>query len=89
MTAPTPAPMMILPLSEERLREIIREELSGLTPKGDEGPLLLTCSALCRRLGVSRASVYRWRGEGMPSLRAGDEHRYELDAVMSWLRGRA
>jgi hypothetical protein len=90
VTAPTPAPVVLLPLSDDvldQLAERLAERLPRREPDS-EGPLLLTSSKLCRKLGVSRASVYRWRGEGMPAVKCGDEHRYILAEVLGWLRGR-
>lgn len=82
----------IVVTTEEKIAAIVREQVDEALAeqrdtKSDE-PLLLTCSKLCTKLGVSRASVYRWRSEGMPSIKAGDEHRYILAEVLGWLRGR-
>ncbi len=83
----------IIVTTPEQLATIVREQVDAAlaeraAPRADE-PLLLTCAALCRRLGVSRASVYRWRNAKMPSIRTGDEYRYVLDEVMAWLRRRS
>jgi predicted DNA-binding transcriptional regulator AlpA len=91
VTASTPAPVVVIGAAELAglVREAVREELEGrTTPESDE-PMLLSCSKLCKKLGVSRASVYRWRAAGLKSIRAGDEHRYILAEVLEWLRGRA
>ena len=80
-------PALALTLTVDELRELVRDVLlEERTPALAEEPLLLTCSKLCRKLGVSRASVFRWRGEGMPSIKAGDEHRYVVAEVLAWLR---
>ncbi len=83
--------MQLNVIDVDRLTEIVRDAVSSALAEqkpASSVPLLLTCAALCKRLGVSRASVYRWRGEGMPAIKAGDEFRYVLDEVMGWLRGR-
>ena len=90
MNAPANPRMVVASLDDIRdvVRQVLIDEREAIAGVEAE-PLLLTCSKLCKKLGVSRASIFRWRGEGMPSIRAGDEYRYVLDEVMAWLRGRS
>jgi excisionase family DNA binding protein len=91
VTAPTASPVIVVGVDELRdlLREVFREERAGGAVPKDE-PALITSSTLCGRLGVSRATVFRWRTkEGMPAVRIGrDDYRFELDRVLEWVRER-
>ncbi len=50
---------------------------------------LLDRQGLARALGVSLGSLDRLRKQaGFPELRLGDSARFELDAVVGWVRGR-
>jgi predicted DNA-binding transcriptional regulator AlpA len=82
---------LVVTLTVGTLRALIRAEREA--PHAESAPaiaepLLLTCAKLCARLGVSRASVYRWRNEGMPCIKAGDDFRYILAEVLEWLKAR-
>tara|TARA_Y100000310_G_C20290473_1_gene626984 strand:- start:238 stop:441 length:204 start_codon:yes stop_codon:yes gene_type:complete len=51
---------------------------------------LLSTSDLCKRFGISRQTVYRWRAEGMPtavnnSYNGGKTIRYDAEEVKTWL----
>lgn len=52
------------------------------------GPKLLDRAGLARAVGKSVASVDRLVREGLPFLAVGDVRRFELDAVLAWLRAR-
>lgn len=92
MTAPTPAPVVLLPLSDDVLDQIadrVAERLSvSVRPESDE-PLYLTGAKLCAKLGISKATLYRARKGGMSSVRVGDEHRYLLASARAHFEGRA
>lgn len=45
----------------------------------------LTKKDLCQWLKVSRATVDRWRQEGMPSKKIGRGVRFEKEAVLEWI----
>lgn len=70
------------------LRELISEELGQLTPRGPATPRLHDRSELAEALGCSVPTVDRMRDEGMPEFRVGDSPRFELAAVLDWLRAR-
>jgi phage terminase Nu1 subunit (DNA packaging protein) len=55
----------------------------------ERAPTLLDRQGLGQALGCSLATVDRLRREvGFPELRVGDGARFELDAVLAWLRNR-
>ncbi len=54
---------------------------SALLPVGINKPL--TAKELCAFLGISPASLIRWRSKGLiPSFRVGGSIRYDRDAVL-------
>jgi hypothetical protein len=74
-----------------QLVELVADAVVGrLEPllKAPARPALLDRRGLALALGVGLDTVDRMRGEGMPELRVGDAPRFELDAVIAWLRGR-
>jgi len=78
----------------ELLRRVVREELDRaiceLSPP-ERHPALLDRQQLAKELGVSAAKVDQLRREGIPhvQLGVGGVRRFELAAVLSWLRNRA
>jgi hypothetical protein len=69
------------------VRNAVADALAEHEPTSDR-PALLDRVALARALGVSASTVDRLRSEGCPSIRIGDVPRFELDAVLAWLRER-
>jgi len=54
---------------------------------------LLSTSDLCKRFGISRQTVYRWRSEGMPTAinnchKGGKTIRYDSEEIRDWLNSR-
>ena len=78
---------LVVTMTRDELRELIREELTELQPH-EVPSALITIDALCAALSCSRTTINRFRGEGMPSMRFGDSPRFELSAVLEWLRQR-
>lgn len=80
-------------ITEEKLRALVRAELEavladwmdpGTSPVGQAR--LLSCTQLCKVVGISRATLYRLRQEtGFPSIRIFGDHRYRVADVMRWL----
>ena len=74
--------------TKAQLRELLQELLSE--EREQEPPIDAVAAAeICRRLSISRSTLHRLRGEGMPCLRVGVEFRYEPAACLAWLRGRS
>ncbi len=46
---------------------------------------LLTMDELCKLLKLSRATINRWRKEGLPTKKIGKSVRFEKDMVFKWL----
>lgn len=68
-----------------RLRAVIGAASSTIT-----APALLDRAELAKKLNISPASLDRLRGElAFPELKIGDSPRFELEAVLRWLRARA
>jgi predicted DNA-binding transcriptional regulator AlpA len=61
-------------------------ELHAGTPDVDSR--LLSRAALAAELGVSVATITRWRAEGLPSIAVGSTPRYRLAAIHAWLDSR-
>lgn len=81
----------VVVLSPEQLRALVRDAVADLLEQHDgasAGPALLDRAGLARALGVSPPTVDRMRAEGAPELRVGDSPRFELAAVLGWLRER-
>lgn len=81
---------MLVTLTAADLRALVvdavADVLAELAP-GD-APALLDRRGLARALGCSPDQVDRLRREGCPELRLGDVPRFELPAVLAWLRSR-
>lgn len=50
---------------------------------------LLTQEELMDRLKIARATLYRWRKEGLPEVRIGRTIRFDLAAVTKWVAAHA
>ena len=46
----------------------------------------LTKVDLIKLLRISRATIDRWRKEGMPSIKIGKGIRFDKDEVMNWIK---
>ena len=81
---------MLVTLTVGQLREIVCDAvIDGIAQfKAGERPEQATLSGvdLARAVGLSRNAVTRLRKAGMPAIKLGDIHRYELKACMDWLR---
>jgi hypothetical protein len=77
-------------LTAEELAEVVRsvlaEELAERLPK--TGPTLLDRRGLAAELGCGVDTLDKLRREGLPTLMLGDSPRFELAAVLEWLRER-
>lgn len=72
----------------DELVELVAERvLAGLSERQAE-PALLDRRGLAQALAVGVDTLDKLRQEGLPELRVGDSPRFELEAVLGWLRGR-
>lgn len=81
---------MAVQLTESDLRALVREELAALlvdlNPPAPP-PALLDRQALAAQLGICAKTLDRLRGEpNFPELKVGDAPRFELGAVLAWLK---
>jgi hypothetical protein len=84
------AGLVLLPVSLDELVDRVAERIAESLPvSASKEPLFVSCSKACERLGVSRATLFRARKEGMPAVRVGDDWRYEVAACADWFRGRS
>jgi excisionase family DNA binding protein len=47
---------------------------------------LLTLRQLCDKLQLSRATIDRWRKEGLPFTKIGKSLRFDEEKVAEWIR---
>lgn len=88
-----PDDSMVVTLTVTELRELVRSEVDSALAEALAGarkpPALLSRAALADALGISLPTVDRMRREqGFPKVRVGDVHKFELAAVLAWLRRR-
>jgi excisionase family DNA binding protein len=48
----------------------------------------LTLKELCKELNIKadRTTAWRWRKQGMPYIKIGNQIRYDKEEVIRWLR---
>lgn len=73
----------------DQLVDRIAAKLVDLAPPPSTSPNLLKGDQLCARLNISQSTLTRWRRSGMPAQPMGRNYRYDLAAVVEWLKGRA
>lgn len=87
MTATT---AQLVVLTPEALRTLVSDAVAdalGGAP-GNAAPGLLDRASLARALGVSTSTVDRLGRVGLPCLLVCEAKRFELPAVLEWLRQR-
>ncbi len=87
----TGAAVIVVTLSPDELRAVVREELRAALAEHVPAPAaaaLVDRHELARMLDVSAATVTRMTAEGMPHVFAGASPRYSLDEVRAWLDAR-
>jgi predicted DNA-binding transcriptional regulator AlpA len=60
----------------------------GHEVNGTPNPELVTQRELCRRLSISRATIWRLSEEGLPVVKVGGASRYKPHDVIAWLESR-
>lgn len=46
---------------------------------------LITSKELQELYSLSRSTIDRWRGEGMPAIKVGRGVRFDIDVVRKWI----
>lgn len=70
------------------VREAVRDAVAEALADQPDTPPLLDQQGLARALDISIRTLRKLVLQGMPELRVGDSPRYEIDAVLAWLRDR-
>lgn len=81
----------VVTITEAELDALVRRAVAEALAEHQVAPAtkLLDREGLCQALDISLASLHRLRQEsGFPELKVGDSPRFELEAVLAWLRER-
>ena len=65
---------------------LIEHRLDTRAPTESQRPILLTRSAAARALGVSTKTLKSLVEEGLPAVRIGNTHRFDVADALSWLK---
>lgn len=87
-SAPDPLTTALAAALRPIVRAAVAEALEEHAHAAAPTPALLTREQLAQTLGCSIATISRLRGEGLPVTWLLDSPRYELLAVLEWLRSR-
>lgn len=79
-------PSLFVQLLREQVKAAVTEALAGALPAQQPAPALLTSDELAQQIQVSRSKLDELVRAGLPYLRVGSTRRFELPAVLSWLR---
>lgn len=79
----------IVTATRGELRELVRSAVAEALAeeRGAQKPALLDRDGLAAVLGCSSSLVDKLRRQGMPHVRLGDSPRFDVTAVLEWLRG--
>ena len=79
---------MLVQLTAQELRLLVAEAIADVLGSGanDNALGLLTQEQLAKQLGVSARSVYTLRQQGCPTVMVLESPRFELAAVLVWLK---
>jgi hypothetical protein len=84
--SPEPTPELAL-IRVDDLRRLVREELDQALGQAREQPaVLLDRVALAKALTVSTTTIDRLRTQGLPTVWIIEAPRFDLNAVIAWLR---
>lgn len=79
----------VIVIGPEELAELIRKAVDAALAELQEiSPALLDRNGLAQRLGVSVGMIDRFRRDGCPVVWVGSAPRFELDAMLAFLRAR-
>jgi excisionase family DNA binding protein len=81
---------MLVTLTVEQLRSLIREEVRGELGNTNASSTYMTVDQVAELLQVNARTVRNWvRSEGLPAMRVGAEYRFRRENVVTWLEDRA
>jgi hypothetical protein len=89
--APVPATdPLIVTLTAGQLRALVLDVVQAAVDEvaRPRPTALIDTQDLATELHVSEPTIRKMRDEGMPVIRIGETYRYELAAVLAWLRQR-
>lgn len=81
----------IITVTEEALATLVKQAVGQALSEhqgGETKPVLLDRERLAAALGCTASHVDTLRREGLPVVWLGQAPRFELQAVLDWLRGR-
>jgi hypothetical protein len=81
--------MIVLTLTQEELRDLVREAVAEAMAGTTGGTRLLTKTDLARELACSVATVDRMTADGMPHVVVGRTRRFDIDACRAWCASRS
>lgn len=85
-----PDDSMVVQLTVAELRELVRSEVEAALGEARKAPALLSRARLAEALDVSLPTLDRLRAEaGFPELVVGEAPRFDLAAVLAWLKRRS
>jgi hypothetical protein len=85
---------MVVQLTVSELRALVSEAVATALAErseagpGADSPALLTQHALADTLGTTTRTVFNLRRRGLPVVWLSESPRFELPAVLAWLRSR-
>jgi hypothetical protein len=80
---PNPLPVVI---QSDQLQTLIRDAVADALDARDNRPTLLTREGLAKAFACSPGHIDALRKRGLPTLWLGDAPRFDLVAVLDWLR---
>lgn len=83
----------VVALLRELIRPVLHDEIRAAlaerqAPQVEADDRLLSRTQLAMTLGISAATVTRWRAEGLPAIMLSGAPRYRLAVVRAWLDAR-
>lgn len=81
---------MLVQLTTEDLRALVNDAVADALAEraNDNGPALLDQAQLAKAIGVSTRTIFELRKQGLPTVWVCESPRFELAAVLDWLKSR-
>lgn len=78
-------PQIALLMTLDDFQKRLEDAMSHAVAANAREPELLTASALCERLDISRPTLRKLRAAGLPCITVGTGLRFRLTDVLRWL----